>query len=84
MVLRLQSREGIASREGIEDLACFIEESSGAGPDWLFGRASFVDNDEVAVSAKDGSSWRIRFDTKTLSAVNPVDKCTDAPDPAAD
>ncbi|MGR6316836.1 hypothetical protein Q2K19_08825 [Micromonospora soli] len=84
VLLRLQSREGIASREGSESLACFIEASSGAGPEWLFGRASFVDNDEVALSAKDGTTWRVRFDTKTLSSVNRVDRCTDAPDPAAD
>ncbi|WP_346537634.1 hypothetical protein [Micromonospora sp. DPT] len=84
VLLRLQSREGIASRESSESLACFMEESSGAGPEWLFGRASFVDNDEIALSAKDGTTWRVRFDTKTLSSVNPVDRCTDAPDPAAD
>ncbi|MEV1315515.1 hypothetical protein AB0J14_05450 [Micromonospora arborensis] len=84
VLLRLQSREGIASREGSESLACFIEESSGAGPEWLFGRASFVDNDEIALSAKDGTTWRVRFDRKALSSVEPVDRCTDAPDPAAD
>ena len=83
VLLRLQSREGIASREAIEDLACFIEESSGAGPEWLFGRASFVDNDEIALSAKDGTTWRIRFNMKTLLSMNPVNRCTDAPDPAA-
>lgn len=84
VLLRLQSREGIASRESSEDLACFIEERSGAEPECLFGRASFVDNDQIALSAKDGTTWRVRFDTKSLSSVNPVDRCTDAPDSAAD
>ncbi|MEU1840295.1 hypothetical protein [Micromonospora chersina] len=84
VLLRLQSREGIASRESIDSLACFMEETSGAGPEWLFGRAIFVDNDEIALSAKDGTTWRVRFHTKTLSSVNPVDRCSDAPDPAAD
>ncbi|WP_157743179.1 hypothetical protein [Micromonospora coriariae] len=84
VLLRLQSREGIASRESSESLACFMAERSDAGPEWLFGRASFVDNDEIALSAKDGTTWRVHFDTKALSSVNPVDRCTDAPDPAAD
>ncbi|MFF4893584.1 hypothetical protein [Micromonospora chersina] len=84
VLLRLQSREGIASRESIEDLACFMVERSGAGPEWLLGRAAFVDTDEIALSAKDGTTWRIRFDTKSLSPMSSVDRCTDAPDPAAD
>ncbi|MCI4066072.1 hypothetical protein MRQ36_27410 [Micromonospora sp. R77] len=84
VLLRLQSREGIASRESIDSLACFMAAASGTGPAWLFGRARFLDDGEIALSAKDGTTWRIRFDTKTLSPVNPVDRCTDAPDPAAD
>ncbi|MEU4680345.1 hypothetical protein [Micromonospora sp. NPDC023737] len=84
VLLKLQSREGIGSREGSRSLACFIEESSGAGPGWLFGRADFVGNDEIVLSAKDGTTWRVRFDTKTLTSVSPVDRCTDAPDLTAD
>ncbi|MEV4810950.1 hypothetical protein [Micromonospora avicenniae] len=84
ILLKLQNREGIGSREGSESLACFIEESSGAGPAWLFGRADFVGSDEIVLSAKDGTTWRVHFDTETLTSVNPVDRCTDAPDLAAD
>lgn len=84
ILLKLQSRDGIGSREGSESLACFIEESSGAGPAWLFGRADFVGSDEIVLSAKDGTTWRVRFDAETLTSVNPVDRCTDAPDLAAD
>lgn len=83
-VLRVQSREGIASREGRKDLACFIEASSGADHEWLFDRARFTGEDEITVFAKDGSMWQIRFDTQTLLPVNPLDRCTDAPDPARD
>lgn len=82
IVLRVQSRQGLASREGSEDLACFIEASSGADPEWLFDRAAFTGSDEITVFAKDGRMWQIRFDTQTLAPVNPLDKCTDAPDPA--
>ncbi|WP_146605682.1 hypothetical protein [Micromonospora craterilacus] len=84
VLLRLQSREGLASREGSEDLACFIEEISGSDPEWQFGRARFVENDEIELSAKDGTTWLIRFYPRTLSPVNPVDRCTDAPDPSRD
>ncbi|MGI5238605.1 hypothetical protein [Dactylosporangium sp. CA-139066] len=80
IVLRLRTREGIASREGRDDLACFITPESGAGPEWLFGRAEVTGKDEIAVFAKDGTMWRIRFNARTLSAVEPLDRCRDAPD----
>jgi hypothetical protein len=84
IVLRLQSREGLASRESSENLACFIDEGSGSGPAWIFAQARFVGEEEVALSAKDGTTWRIRFDRRTLASVNPLDRCTDAPDPYVD
>ncbi len=83
-VLRVRTREGLASREGSENLACFIDPTSGAGPEWLFDRASFTGNDEIAVFAKDGTMWRIRFNTRTLSAIDPLDRCAGAPDAMAD
>ena len=33
------------------------------------------------VVAKDGTTWEVRFDPHTLRPANPVDRCTDAPDP---
>ncbi|MFG2041677.1 hypothetical protein [Dactylosporangium sp. NPDC048998] len=84
IVLRVRTREGLTSREGSENLACFIDQTSGAGPEWLFDRASFTGNDEIAVFAKDGTMWRIRFNTRTLSALGPLDRCTEAPDAWAD
>lgn len=84
IVLRLRTREGVASREGTADLACFIVPESGAGTEWLFGRAEVTGKDEIAVVAKDGTMWRIRFNDRTLSAVGPLDRCRDAPDIMAD
>jgi hypothetical protein len=84
IVLRLRTRDGLASREGTEDLACFSVPTSGAGPEWLFDRASFTGNDEIAVVAGDGTMWQIRFNTRALSTVNSLDRCTAAPDYLAD
>lgn len=83
IVLRVQSREGLASRESGQDLACFID-ASGLGPEWLFDRASFTGAGEITVFTKDGTRWQARFDTTTLSPVQPLDRCTNAPDPMAD
>jgi hypothetical protein len=84
IVLRLRTRDGLASREGTADLACFITPESGAGPEWLFGRAEVTGKDRIAAVAKDGTTWPIRFDARTLSAVEPLDRCHDAPDLATD
>lgn len=84
VVLHLRSRNGLASYESGADLACFIDDSSGAGPEWLFDRASLTPDDTVQVTAKDGTTWLVRFDPHTLLPVNPIDRCTDAPDQSAD
>jgi hypothetical protein len=84
VVLHLRTRDGIASYERGEDLACFIEARSGAGPERLFGSASIIGDNTVRVTAQDGTAWDIRFDPDTLHAVNPVDRCIDAPDRAGD
>jgi hypothetical protein len=84
VVLRLRTRQGLTSREGSADIACFISPRSGAGPEWLFGRADVTGNDEVAVVTKDGTRWPIRFDARTLSAADPLDRCTNAPDMLTD
>ncbi|HEX5534498.1 MAG TPA: hypothetical protein VFX33_12225 [Actinomycetales bacterium] len=81
IVLRLQTREGLLSREGGEELGAFIEPESHSDPEWLFDRASFTGKDEVTVVTRDGTRWQIRFNTQTLAPVNPLDRCTDAPDP---
>ncbi len=81
VVLRLRSHRGLLSYEGDTAIACFIEESSGAGPEWLFDHASLTVGGAVNIVAKDGTSWEVRFDPHTLRPANPVDRCTDAPDP---
>lgn len=78
-VLRLQSREGLASREGRKELACFIASDYDLGPKWHFDRARFTGRDEALVFAEDGTMWRIRFNGQTLVPVNPVDRCAEAP-----
>lgn len=84
VVLHLRTRNGLMSYEGGVDLACFIEDSSGAGPEWLFDHASLTADDAVQVTAKDGTTWQVRFDPRTLRPANPVDRCTDAPDPVGE
>jgi hypothetical protein len=81
IVLHLRTRNGLASYEAGYDLACFISDVSGADPEWLFDSASFGSDDTVLVTAKDGRTWPVRFDPSTLRPANPVDRCTDAPDP---
>ncbi len=70
--------------EGGDNVACFIASTSGAGPEWLFDRAEVTGHDEITVVAKDGTTWRIHFSARTLSAAYPLDRCTDAPDVLAD
>jgi hypothetical protein len=84
VVLRIQSRNGPASRESDQALACFIEATSGAGPEWLFDRALFTGRDEVEVIARDGTAWPVHFDPRTLRPVHPLDRCAGAPDIAGD
>jgi hypothetical protein len=67
--------------EGDVDIACFIDERSEAGPEWLFDHASLTGGATVFVVAKDGTTWEIRFDPHTLRPENAVDRCTDALDP---
>ena len=81
VALHLRSRRGLLSYEGSSPIACFIDDSSGAGPEWLFEHASLTGGDIVQVVAKDGTTWEVRFDPYTLRPANPVDRCTDAPDP---
>ncbi|WP_327002697.1 hypothetical protein OHA72_47600 [Dactylosporangium sp. NBC_01737] len=57
---------------------------SGAGPEWLFGRVDVTGKDEIAVTAKDGTVGRIRFNDRTLTAVEPLDRCSGAPAMMAD
>lgn len=81
VVLHLRSRRGLLSYEGSSPVACFIDDSSGAGAEWLFDHASLTGDDIVQVVAKDGTTWEVRFDPHTLRPANPVDRCTEAPDP---
>ncbi|GHJ48072.1 hypothetical protein Cs7R123_54140 [Catellatospora sp. TT07R-123] len=81
LVFRLRSRDGLLSYESGYELACFISPSSGADPEWLFQDASLTGPDTVRVVAQDGAVWDVRFDPGTLRPVNPVDRCTGAPDP---
>ncbi len=78
-VLRLQSREGLASRNGRRDLACFIAPEYDLGPKWHFDRARFTGSNEVQIFAEDGTVWQIRFNGQTLMPIDPVDRCTKAP-----
>jgi hypothetical protein len=75
---RRRSREGLASREGRADIACFVVPSSGAGPEWFFGRAEFTARDEVAVYTQDGTMSRIRVDPGPCP---PPSRSTAAPAP---
>jgi hypothetical protein len=78
-VLRVQSRNGLMSREGMTDIACFSDPNRTDGTEWVFGAATFSGETEIEAVAEDGTSWRIPFDPITLSAPEPLDRCTDAP-----
>lgn len=78
-MLRLRTREGLPSREGTANVACFAARASGVGPAWTFGRAEVTGRDEITAFTDDGTAWPIRFDRRTLSAASPLDRCTGAP-----
>lgn len=83
LVLRVQTRAGLLSREGGE-VACFMAPGTAVPPSWLFGQARFTAPDQVQVSAADGTTWWLTFDTGSLNVTRELDRCSTAPDPAAD
>ncbi|MEV6969748.1 hypothetical protein AB0M47_32005 [Hamadaea sp. NPDC051192] len=78
-VLRVQSRNGLMSREGLIDIACFSDPYRTDGNEWIFGSATFSGETEIEAVAEDGTTWRISFDAVSLAAPQPLDRCTDAP-----
>lgn len=73
--LRVQSRDGWASREGRTDLACFVGDSSEAAPGGVFDGAAFVGPNEIEVVTEDGRAWRLRFNPATLAPESMLDRC---------
>src|SRR5215472_7025810 len=65
LVLRLRSRAGLLSRNG-DEVACFAAPDAAVGPEWRFGHARFTAANQVEVSAADGTTWSIPFDSRSL------------------
>jgi len=83
LVLRVQTRAGLLSREG-DEVACFMAPGTPVPSSWLFDQARFTAPDQVQVSAADGTTWWLTFDTRSLKVTEELDRCSTAPDPAAD
>jgi hypothetical protein len=81
MLLRLRSRDGLLSRDGAADLACFVHWGGGfvEFPEWTYTSAT-VTGSTVIVLTADGQQWRVTFDPATLRPTAPkIDRCTGAP-----
>ncbi|GAA3243567.1 hypothetical protein GCM10010532_085890 [Dactylosporangium siamense] len=79
LLLRLRSRDGLLSRDGTTDVACFLDKVGGAYPDWTFASAT-VTGDLLVARTADGQEWRVTFDPATLRPTTPaIDRCTAAP-----
>jgi hypothetical protein len=68
LALVIRRRAGLFSRDG-DEVACFMAPGAGVGPEWKFAHARFVAKDRIELSTLDGSK---------------SNRCTHAPDPAAD
>jgi hypothetical protein len=78
IVLRLRTRDGLASREGRDNVACFIAATSGAGPAWLFDRAELPGDDQIAVvrgAPSQGSRERAGRQRKAADAASAPRRC---------
>jgi hypothetical protein len=83
LVLRVRNRAGLLSREGGE-IACFMAPGTPVGSSWLLDQTRFTAPDRLRVSAADGTTWWLTFDTRSLNVAEELDRCTTAPDPRAD
>lgn len=83
LVLRVRTRAGLLSREGGE-IACFMAPGTAVGSSWLFGQARFTASDQLQISAADGTTYWLTLDTRSLNVPDELDRCSTAPDPAAD
>jgi hypothetical protein len=83
LVLRVRTRAGPLSREG-DEVACFMAPGTNVPSSWLFGQAQFTALNRLQVSAADGTTYWLTFDTRSLNAADEVDRCSTAPDPKAD
>lgn len=72
--LRIQTRDGLLSREGANNIACFAVPESGA--DDGFSTARFVNDTTIAVTTKDGTVWTVAFNPATLGPVRKLDRCS--------
>lgn len=73
-MVRLQSRQGLASREGAQDVACFmLPRPGGEGPRWYLERAEFTGDNRILLRTMDGQQWWIGFDPSDLSISNSLD-----------
>ena len=83
LVLVVRSRAGLLSRDG-DEIACFMAPGTAVPSSWLFGQARFTAPDQLQISAADGTTWSLSFDTRSLKVADELDRCATAPDPAAD
>jgi hypothetical protein len=77
--LSIPTRDGLLSREGANDIACFAVPESGSDDGWLFGAARFVNDTTIAVTTKDGTIWTVSFSAATLGPNQRLDRCSNAP-----
>jgi hypothetical protein len=83
LVLVVRNRAGLFSRDG-DEIACFMAPGTPVPSSWLFGQARFSAPDQLQISAADATTWWLTFDTSSLKVADELDRCTTAPDPAAD
>lgn len=85
LLLRLRSRDGLASRESGDNLACFLDNERDEPPQsWFLDRAEFVTGHAVRLHAANGFTWEVPFDPGTLAPGRLVDQCAVAAQLGAD
>jgi hypothetical protein len=78
--LRLRSREGLFSRDGAADLACFVYWGGWSGyPKWTSVSAE-VTGHTLTVRTGDDRRWQVSFDPASLRPTTPmINRCAGAP-----
>ncbi len=75
-VLFVEYRDGIFSRAGHQEIACFVAPGEDADPSWTLASARFMNDNTVEMATRDEATWVASFTSDTLRPVTTVDRCS--------
>jgi hypothetical protein len=76
---RVVAKHGLLTREGTQDVACFVDPDYHTQDSWRFASAEFTGPNEITFTTDDGSPLLVRFDPGSLGPLDYLDRCTDPP-----